>query len=551
MMLILPLVGCQDTPDVTTITTTAPEETPKVETGWIFGTGEPRVTDDLRNGQLYLDQDSSALYEYSNSAWNLIGYLYDEKIEESKEEPFLYNKDGEWYIEGIRTNILATGDNATISSLTVVNGYWHINGVDTQIYAGGREDTPSLGSSKLSVEEFKAQPTSYGSPWTNGKNRIKIMVKVEMAKGTKITFLGDISRYCWGVMETTDKDDASAGAWKDTNFNIYWDDPTVSTYETTYSKGYFVLTVGKLDSSGKPTIEFTQEELNNIHSMFEIDGIKAEFANINSSSNNTGNNVASSESMVSINHRGWYQAPENTLSAYRESYNHGFKYVECDIQFTKDGIPVLLHDDTIDRTSNGSGTLSQMTYNELLEYDFSYDDNDTVNDFSAYRGEKIPTFEEFIQLCKSLDLCPYIEIKGTITDDEAKELIKIVINANMKDRVSWLSFSGDALSKIATYCPTARLVWVLTDTNATKIAANNVPYAKSNLMTGQNQVVFDIWHTLATQDVVDVVSAENIPLEVWTVNDANTIKNLHPYVTGVTSDKCNAKQILLEEELNK
>ena len=56
---------------------------------------------------------------------------------------------------------------------------------------------------------------------------------------------------------------------------------------------------------------------------------------------------------------------------------------------------------------------------------------------------------------------------------------------------------------------------------------------------------------MATQEVVDVVSAENIPLEVWTVNDANTIKNLHPYVTGVTSDKCNAKQILLEEELNK
>ena len=63
-------------------------------------------------------------------------------------------------------------------------------------------------------------------------------------------------------------------------------------------------------------------------------------------------------------------------------------------------------------------------------------------------------------------------------------------------------------------------------------------------MTGQNQVVFDIWYTLATQDVVDVVSKYGIPLEVWTVNDINAIKNLNPYVTGVSSDYYNAKQIL-------
>ena len=542
MLIALPLIGCSENE----------VEAPQKETGWIFGTGEPAITEGLVDGQLYFDEESLGLYEYKNSAWNLIGYLYDEKIEPSDEEPFLAIKDGEWYIEGVRTNILATGDNATVSSLTIVNGYWHINGVDTKIYAGGKADTPTPDSGKLTDEEFRAQPSSYGSPWQpNATTRIKITVKIEMSKGTKIKFLGDTSVYCWGVLETTNKDDPTAsGVWKDSYWNTAWDDPTVDTYATTYSKGYFVLTVGKLDASGTPNLVFTQEELDNIYNMFEIDGIKAEFVNVNSSNNNgTSSNVASNENMVSINHRGWHQAPENTLSAYRESYLHGFKFVECDVQFTKDGIPVLLHDDTIDRTSNGSGNVSQMTYAELLEYDFSYDDNDNVNDFSAYRGEKIPTFEEFIQLCKTLDLCPYIEIKGSITDAQAKELIKIVANANMNDKVSYLSFSGDALSKVASYCPTARIVWVITDTNATKIASTNIPFAKTNLMTGQNQVVFDIWYTLATQEVVDVVSAENIPLEVWTINDINAIYNLHPYVSGVTSDYLNAKQILIDAEL--
>ena len=131
-----------------------------------------------------------------------------------------------------------------------------------------------------------------------------------------------------------------------------------------------------------------------------------------------------------------------------------------------------------------------------------------------------------------------------MTESEAKQLIGIVDNAGMTDKVSWLGFSGDALSKIATYSPTSRLVWVITDTNAQRIEANNVPFAQANLMTGQNQVVFDIWYSLATQDVVDVVSKYGIPLEVWTVNDINAIKNLNPYVTGVSSDYYNAKEVL-------
>ena len=206
--------------------------------------------------------------------------------------------------------------------------------------------------------------------------------------------------------------------------------------------------------------------------------------------------------------------------------------------------PVLLHDETIDRTSNGSGYINLMTYAEVSQYDFSYDDNDTVNDFSAYRGEKIPKFDEFIALCKELNLHPYIEIKGSMSNEEAIKLIEIVSDAGMTDNVSWLSFSGDALSKIAYNCPTARLVWVITDTNASKIKANNIPFAQMNLMTGQNQVVFDIWYTLATQDVVDLLKGEGIPLEVWTVNDINAIKNLNPYVTGVSSDYYNAKEVL-------
>ena len=515
--------------------------------GWLVEVGAPTDTLGLAEGQMCLDQDSFDLYQLSGGQWILIGSIRGS----SDEAPTLEEKNGVWYINGRNTKLFGTD----LARITVIGDYIHVNGIDTgitQVYVSEEppvDDTPTL--EYLTVEEFNSQPAMFGSPWVSNNTRMKILVKVRMSRGTKITFLGDTSVYCWGVMESTDKDNASAGAWKDTGWNTSWSDPYEKTYTTTYATGYFVITVGKLDANGKPNLKLTDEELANIHTMFKVEGVKAEDASGNVSNNGSVNNEATRDKMVSVGHRGWYQAPENTLAAYRESYNHGFKYVECDVQFTKDGVAVLLHDDTIDRTSNGSGYLSQMTYAELLQYDFSYDDNDTVNDFSAYRGEKIPTFVDFIALCKELGLHPYIEIKGTMTDAEAQQLIKIVNDAGMTDKVSWLGFSGDALSKISMYSPTSRLVWVITDTNAQKIEANNVPYAQANLMTGQNQVVFDIWYSLATQDVVDVVSKYGIPLEVWTVNDINVIKKLNPYVTGVSSDYYNAKEVLKNAEIER
>ena len=529
IFMLLPLVGCVG--GNVEISTTISTE--KVQ-GWFVEVGEPTETVGVLEGQMCLDQDTFNLYQFSGAEWGLIGCIRGD----GEEAPSIESKNGVWYINGRNTKLF----NGNPASITVIGGYLHINGIDTGVVVKEKESLPA--PELLSEEEFKSQPAMFGSPWVNNNTRMKILVKVRISKGTKITFLGDTSVYCWGVMESTDKDNAVDGVYKDSGWNTSWDNPQEKTYTTSYLTGYFVITIGKLDSSGKPTLKLTDEELANIHSMFKVEGYKAGDASGNILNNGSVNNPATKDTMVSVGHRGWYKAPENTLSAYRESFNHGFTYVECDVQFTKDGIPVLLHDDTIDRTSNGSGYLSQMTYAEVSQYDFSYDDNDTVNDFSAYRGEKIPTFVEFISLCKELGLHPYIEIKGNMTDEEGKTLIKIVDDVGMIDNVSWLGFSGDALSKIAMYCPTARLVWVITDTNASKIKANNIPFAQANLMTGQNQVVFDIWYTLATQDVVDVVKEAGIPLEVWTVNDTNAIKNLHPYVTGVSSDYYNAKEVL-------
>ena len=107
-----------------------------------------------------------------------------------------------------------------------------------------------------------------------------------------------------------------------------------------------------------------------------------------------------------IMHRGYNRvAPENTLSAFKLAAEMGYQYVECDIQFTKDGVPMILHDTTVTRTSNVASVemelfgakkrkLSELTFDEVRQLDFgSWKSPD-------YAGEKIPTFQEFLQLCQ-------------------------------------------------------------------------------------------------------------------------------------------------------
>lgn len=94
-----------------------------------------------------------------------------------------------------------------------------------------------------------------------------------------------------------------------------------------------------------------------------------------------------------IAHRGSSVAPENTMAALVDANMRGFDFVECDVSVTGDGVPVLLHDPTIDRTSDGSGAIEGMSLEELRKYDFGSWKSD------EYEGERIATLSEAIDYC--------------------------------------------------------------------------------------------------------------------------------------------------------
>ena len=245
-----------------------------------------------------------------------------------------------------------------------------------------------------------------------------------------------------------------------------------------------------------------------------------------------GDNMYTNNNIRAVNHRGYCTvAPENTLAAYQLSKKMGFEYAECDISFTSDGVAVLLHDGTVDRTSNGTGEIGSLTLEDVKAMDFgSWMSSD-------YAGEQIPTFEEFIILCKQIGIHPYIEIKGGLTNEQATSLIGIVKRYGMHGKVTWISFYPTALTAIKTVDSTARLGFVTENTSADNITIAN------NLKTGDNEVFIDIGYYALTDDFLNLCVENDIPLEAWTINEKTTLITLDPYVSGYTSDSLRANVV--------
>lgn len=241
--------------------------------------------------------------------------------------------------------------------------------------------------------------------------------------------------------------------------------------------------------------------------------------------------------ILSVNHRGYSTvAPENTLPAYRLSKQMGFNYVETDVAFTSDGVAMLLHDATIDRTSNGTGALGSMTYAQVRQYDFGSWKG------PEYAGTVIPTLDEFLTLCKDIMLFPYIELKNNevYTEAQIRGIVDAVKAHGMTGKVTYISFSSTYLGYVKNYDPAARLGFL-----KTTAAAGDVSTVTA-LQTGSNDVFLDTNFTKLTTTALNAFISAGIPVEVYTVNTDADIQSLPAYISGITSDSKIAGQVLYE-----
>lgn len=236
-----------------------------------------------------------------------------------------------------------------------------------------------------------------------------------------------------------------------------------------------------------------------------------------------------SPNIYSINHRGYnLTAPENTIPAFAESKVKGFDFIECDVMFSADGVPVVIHDYTIDRTSNGTGRVEDLTLEQLKSYDFGSWKSE------KYTGTKIPTLEETVSFCRLAGLGIYLEIKldSAMTQARINTIVNIVKKYNMNKSVSYIAYYTSYLSWVLEAEPTSRVG--LLSNEVTLEEVNSIGAIK----TADNKIFIDA--SAISDSLIDECISRNIPVEKWVVNNVDTMLNANPYINGFTSDYVNA-----------
>ncbi|MEM0226418.1 MAG: glycerophosphodiester phosphodiesterase family protein [Thermofilaceae archaeon] len=132
--------------------------------------------------------------------------------------------------------------------------------------------------------------------------------------------------------------------------------------------------------------------------------------------------------------------PENTLRAVRRAIEIGVDAVEVDVRVSKEGVPVVIHDDSLDRTTNGRGRVRDMTVAELRRLD-------------AGKGERIPLLEEVLDEVKER-VALFLELKEI---ESAEPALHLVLDRGMLNQVLFISFDAQTLSTVKRAEPRAHI----------------------------------------------------------------------------------------------
>lgn len=212
-------------------------------------------------------------------------------------------------------------------------------------------------------------------------------------------------------------------------------------------------------------------------------------------------------------HRGFSgMYPENTLLAFKKACETpGCNGIEMDVQLTKDGECVIIHDEKLDRTChNGTGFVKDYTYEEVKTFDVSYIFAD------QYGPQGIPSLREYFDLVKDYDIVTNIELKTSIFEYPGIEqkVLDIIEEYGMKDRVIISSFNHYTVKRIKELCPDMKC-GLLTESWLLNVGA----YLKNAGMECFHPCFYSL-----DEEVVADIKAQNVAINTWTVNEEEDIR---------------------------
>ena len=198
-------------------------------------------------------------------------------------------------------------------------------------------------------------------------------------------------------------------------------------------------------------------------------------------------------------------APENTLAAFEKAVEMGADGIELDVHRSRDGKLVVIHDETVDRTSDGRGRVVDLTCQELKKLDFSMG-------MGEYREARIPTLREVFGLLKGTDVALNVEVKcdQIVYEGIWDELIRLEREMGMQGRILYSSFNHQVLRELRNADP---------DCHIALLYSNCIvdPWVYAEYMNA-DAIHPGIVAFFQTEGIVEQCHENNIRVNPWTVD---------------------------------
>jgi glycerophosphoryl diester phosphodiesterase len=199
-------------------------------------------------------------------------------------------------------------------------------------------------------------------------------------------------------------------------------------------------------------------------------------------------------------------APENTLAAFARALNLGVPSIELDVHSAKDGTLVVIHDETVDRTADGSGRVWDMTLDELLRLDVG------VRFGKEFTGERIPQLSEVLRMVAPTRTLLNVEIKASpARANVPRELVRLIRQFAKQREYLVSSFDLSCLMEVRAMAPEIPLALIGKGPKILTLAGkHDLPWIHCN-------------YRIVDKELVAQAHRQGVLVGVWTVNGPDTL----------------------------
>ena len=205
---------------------------------------------------------------------------------------------------------------------------------------------------------------------------------------------------------------------------------------------------------------------------------------------------------------------ENTCSAFVAAGNRSYFGIETDVHLTKDGMFIIIHDETLERITNGKSRVN------VEENDYFAVENIVLPDLDGNferRDLRIPLLSEYINICKKYEKVCVLEVKNHFEKDDLIRMVAVIMSLNYIDRTIFISFDIENCINLRKILPQSSIQWLTCDIMSDVRTIETLC---------KNHIDVDVYYKSLTPDIVSFLHSKGFKINCWTCDDKHEAQEL-------------------------